>query len=376
MRRIPELDAVRGIAAIMIVLYHLRFMVKFPVLATGVDLFFVLSGYLITRIILEESGRPGFLRIFYTRRALRIFPVYYLALVVVLLTNRLLYRPDPLGGPLQYWTYTQGLQHYWGAVPPFFSRMYLHTWTLALEEQFYLVWPLLVSRAGRKGVCLLALPMMVASAWLRGTGLSPNLLLSRCDGLAMGAVLAVALGDGAWTPRRLRLARGLFATIALAAGVASLWRGRLIGPLAGSIPGYRWEFIVPSLETSVICLFYAALIGLIVVESGSRRLAPLRDFRLRNVGMISYGLYVYHPIVFGLTLAAHTQLLGWQGSWRIDIFKFFACFFVAIASWRWMERPILRWKDRFTYRARAVPAPHYHASPSVSSSALDHADRA
>src|ERR1700733_9150168 len=98
MRRIPELDALRGVAALVIVVFHMRFVDSAPALGTAVDLFFVLSGYLITTILLEQGRSPGFFGAFYARRALRIWPIYYLALVACVALNPLLPRPESMKG--------------------------------------------------------------------------------------------------------------------------------------------------------------------------------------------------------------------------------------------------------------------------------------
>ncbi len=87
MRRVPELDAVRGIASLAIVLFHLRFMRTFPILGSAIDLFFVLSGYLITSILLDGEASPRSLARFYLRRAFRIWPIYYLTLAAFLAVN-------------------------------------------------------------------------------------------------------------------------------------------------------------------------------------------------------------------------------------------------------------------------------------------------
>ena len=158
MKRIGELDAIRGMAALAIMVNHLPFSNRLTHLgAYGVDLFFVLSGYLITAIILKNAGSPGFMTAFYARRSLRIWPIYYLALLVVLAINPQFRPPFSLRGLPFYATYTQGIQLYWfGKLPPF-SPLFDHTWTLALEEQYYLIWPALVLIFGGRSVAPMAI---------------------------------------------------------------------------------------------------------------------------------------------------------------------------------------------------------------------------
>ncbi len=149
MPRIKELDSVRGLAALAIVFFHLWFP-QVVVLGLGVNLFFVLSGYLITTIILGHTLNPRFLISFYARRGLRIWPIYYLSLAGLVLLFQLL----PLSGDLSEWpsylTYIQGLSHYWSGREPTFPLAFQHTWSLAIEEQFYLFWPMLIGLVGRR----------------------------------------------------------------------------------------------------------------------------------------------------------------------------------------------------------------------------------
>src|SRR5262249_10417329 len=121
MRRVPELDGLRGFAGILVVAHHLWPEVLFFGWA-AVDLFFVLSGYLITRIILENGG-PGFLWTFYARRSLRIWPIYYISILVLLTCT----QPEPGAVPF-YLLYIQNIPHYWGGHMPVWHE-FVHSWT-------------------------------------------------------------------------------------------------------------------------------------------------------------------------------------------------------------------------------------------------------
>ncbi len=349
MRRMPELDALRGIAAVVIMLYHLRFMNRFPVLGSAVDLFFVLSGYLITTIILNYSSSSNFFHAFYARRTLRIWPAYFLALGLCLAINPLLPHPEPLDGLPYFLTYTQFTPRYWGAEPPAFSRLFLHSWTLAIEEQFYLLWPILAFRRGRRTVVLLALPFVIVPLILRARGLFPNLLLTRCDGLALGAILAGVLHGSERAPERIRSLRWVFAAIGLAALSEPFWRGLVLAPLQARWPGLTWHLVLYSVETSRVTLFHFALVGFVVCMAGHPLLALLRRRRLVALGTISYGIYLYHLLVFAAVTLVHVHL-GIKGSIWIDMGKIAASIGVAALSWKYVERPILAYKDRFLYR--------------------------
>ena len=125
MRRIPELDSIRGLAATTILLYHLV-PATFHFGWAGVDCFFVLSSYLITSILLEYRKGPGFFVNFYARRSLRIWPIYYLCLVSLVAANAALRLGEPLEGLPYYATYTQNITLYWGQQPPPFQHRQPH----------------------------------------------------------------------------------------------------------------------------------------------------------------------------------------------------------------------------------------------------------
>ena len=191
MRRIPELDALRGLSALLIVALHLGLGPTCPAFARAVDLFFVLSGYLITATILEHRGPPASSGTSTPRRALRIWPIYYLALLgFAFVVNPIRRRPHRLDGLWAHLTYTQNLPYYWGDRIPPFSPWFRHTWTLAIEEQFYLLWPLLAMRAGRRWLAVAALALIAGPIAAR-TQWPPWLLLTRSDGFAFGALLAI-----------------------------------------------------------------------------------------------------------------------------------------------------------------------------------------
>ena len=194
MKRLMELDGIRGIAARAVVCYHLA-----PGFApqgwVAVDCFFVLSGYLISAILLANRGDPHYFFNFYVRRSLRIWPIYYLTLLPILAAYRLMPTNYPInsGIILQYLTYTQNIQHIWFDSADRAIQAYSHTWTLAIEEQFYMLWPLMVCTVPRRGLALLCAAIAVGSVALRDMGMSWDVLPARCDGFAMGALLALIM---------------------------------------------------------------------------------------------------------------------------------------------------------------------------------------
>ena len=164
--RVRELDSMRGLAAIAIVVYHL-WLIQISVLGAAVDLFFVLSGYLITSILLGHPPSERFLLAFYARRALRIWPIYYLSLLFLVAINPWTPVPGSLDGLPYFLTFTQGLPYYWQDTAPAFITAFRHTWSLAIEEQFYLIWPALLWLVGKKGLPWAAMALICLAVCAR-----------------------------------------------------------------------------------------------------------------------------------------------------------------------------------------------------------------
>lgn len=375
--RVAELDSLRGLACLLIVLYHFK-PDRIPGGWAGVDFFLILSGYLITNIILKYHDRPGFLRAFYIRRWLRICPLYYLTLVIVAVASPILPRSTNFGGLFQAATYTQNIEAYWSARPVVFSQYLTHTWSLAIEEQFYLIWPPILYLTGRRGVVPAALAVVCLSVWARESGFHWWLLIARCDGFALGAILAATLGDRAgdrrpigdprrnvdqerssrpkrnFSPERFRSGRInrpmnyiLVPTLIL----TSLYLVYLfsIGGISRLGAPRR-----PGSTILAIDLFGFSVVGLTLSYAGSRLASPLRNKTLGYIGKISYGVYMYHLIIImlGDDIAERVGLRGkpfWREALEAAVF-----FGMAAVSYRYIERPILALKDRIPY-GRTLP---------------------
>lgn len=357
MKRILELDALRAVAAGIVLVFHLN-PYAFAFGWTGVDLFFVLSGYLITSIILDHGDTPGFFRNFYMRRGLRIWPIYYLTLIFLVATNGLLRQPQPLAGLPYAFTYTQYLPLYFHRPNPPFHRAFDHSWTLALEEQFYLVWPLLLTFIKqRKHVIWLCLAVILLN-YLASTGLSiyfvwalvvrpfsERILITRSSGFAIGGLLAAVLIDKAFVAHhiaKLRIGFGLTflgAGLYLLLGVRDQGSTGFFGMPTPPDPG-------PTLL--VVNLLYGGLVGLVVCYAGSPMLAPLRFRPFTYLGMISYGIYMYHPPVY---FFLDGQKFDYDQTLPMNLLKMATTVAVAMFSWHFFEKPILKLKNRFEYSA-------------------------
>ncbi len=316
-RHVPTLDGIRGLAVLLVLIFHIFQVEPAPAQAlfrlgyaatrfgqTGVDLFFVLSGFLITGILFDTKNSSRFFTNFYGRRALRIFPLYYGVLVVFLLV-----LPRWIGGPITgvpyvcFWTFTTNFALTAGATGGALG----HFWSLAIEEQFYLVWPIVVYALSRRALMRVCFLSLAAAAILRvlveSQGISAFMLtLCRIDTLLLGAMIALGarspLGEKDWS-------RPAF-WVAVAALLASLplWLF-----MRGS--GSAW---LAAVKYPLIALFYASFLVLgIAAGSGSGVGRALSSRLLRSLGKYSFGIYVYHPPLID-AIGSMFEKLGWNAT--------------------------------------------------------------
>jgi peptidoglycan/LPS O-acetylase OafA/YrhL len=355
-RRVPELDSLRGLAAIGIILFHYTYPSRahdlvFYTGAASLELFFVLSGFLITSIIITNCENEKFLSNFYVRRGLRIYPIYYL-LIFGLVVIRW-FRPEiySLRGLPYYLTYTQHVQRYWSGQEPPMIYPLSHTWSLAVEEQFYIIWPVLIRLLGRRMVIPLSVVFIASALAARAYGFSPQILIGRSDGFAMGSLLAALLAEArarpaaAWAYRLALALTGFLALSYLTWGMV----------LTGQKP-FDTGNALAIYNISVINAFVLAVVGLVVCYAGHPFLGVLRTGPLCYVGKISYGLYLYHlPLMVFLTTPI--RAVGVENRWGMVAIEMLACFALSALSWSAIEQPILSIKDRFRYGATPGKAP-------------------
>ncbi|HET7568419.1 MAG TPA: acyltransferase [Gaiellaceae bacterium] len=347
----PALDGLRGLAIALVVLFHLG--IHSPVTRggfLGVEMFFVLSGFLITFLLVDELGRLGRvgLRDFYVRRALRLLPAL-LAMLGLLLAYLAAFGPHARFHVFQreglaalFYVNNWYRAFDWGP-----SLTLPHTWSLSVEEQFYIVWPVVLLAAVRlrgHGLALgLAGAGLVASAVYRGLawGGDPTLIRlftgadSRADALLAGCALALLVASGRVRPDRLGRFFPALAVLSLA-GLAAMsarvaWNEGFL---------YRGGYTLYSLLVAVLIL---ALVG-----DATPRLRAIFEWRPAVVlGRVSYGLYLWHLPVFELVGdRVHGQAA------RIPLELALTAALTAL-SWRLVEQPALRLKKRFAPGAHA-----------------------
>lgn len=355
---VPALDGVRGLAITLVLLFHFDLLLSGWL---GVQLFFVLSGYLISGILLRERERSGFgfyLKRFYWRRTLRIFPAYYAYLLVVVAVFLLTGLPGDLPDTWPYlFTYTFNytrLLDTWQH-----SALLTPLWSLSVEEQFYLLWPLVIFLTPSRALRPLLVGLMVLSPIVRY--LLADLLLGRghphyvtgdavywftfsqFDAFAAGAALHVfpRLRD----LRRPGLLLALSTVVVLAAGALQLWllRGTerffepsSLGYVLGNVRNgqHVWSYTL-----------WNVVFGALILTLLSGRPAFLRRvFSHRSliaVGRVSYGMYLIHWPVLALLRDA-----GFPSDAYLFPVYFAVVYVVALASFRWYEVRFLRLKDR------------------------------
>lgn len=338
---IPELQGLRGLAVLAVLLYHSHpRLERTPFYGaslwgwTGVNLFFVLSGFLITSILLESRDKPQYFRNFYGRRALRIWPVYLLALAICYLKADW-FVGEPVSVAIRtapWWAYmffVQNLFHL--ALPPGIGP----TWSLAIEEQYYFVWAPVVRFLRRPWLlaCVLV-AALVASPLFRlahYAWITPTDTVTHLDGIAMGSLMALGL----YTLNMSRRAWLIVSLCAMAAGFIA----------AGTIAG----------GTAFLdCALTAGFGGLVlsaIASTGSRNplSAALRRGPLAFYGRISYGMYMTHIMVFIYFgwLDQRMDAYGVAGNLAVVAFRLAASTTVATILWYGFESRILKLKRFF-----------------------------
>ena len=343
---IPAIDGLRGLAVIGVLLFHLG-IPKCSLGWVGVELFFVISGFLITRILLNTRQDQSYFKNFYARRTLRIFPIYYLVVITYTAVVLFLSAGDLHSLPL-YYVYLQTipqLRSQFSVVP-----MLGHTWTLAIEEQFYLIWPLMVFLLkGRKLLIVIILMIFVApglrfvSLKLANPFLVDGWLGVQLDALAAGA--AVACTSRIYD--RHVMQRWL--SVAFFLGSASLViLVSLVGTQVFWTPEIWGRTWYGPLVMSILACTFSGAVGLVAV--GHRWARWLEFGPLMRWGKISYGIYLFHPFIFLFVdaIVRHTgQVQGHLVSRSVILVKLALTYLVASVSWKLIESPINQLKGRF-----------------------------
>jgi len=350
---LPKLDGLRGISIILVMIQHFLWsghgILKgtLPVGGLGVTIFFVISGYLITSILVAYANTLSFKKAavkFYWRRMLRLSPIYYLCIAITVVFG--------IGGMrANWWVNALYLMNFKVALDKAWNGS-SHFWTLAVEEQFYLLWFFVVILIPRRFLFAVIIFFLAAGplwrglvAVLGGSSFENVLLPGVIDSLATGALLSYAVNSAAAS----RLWK-----------VFPRWRSSLLVLATCMIIAIEtWPDNNASaiLITTSLNFLSACLVLIAIDQRRDWRFDWLGGRAIRHIGKISYGLYVYHNFV-PQTINEH-WFSGIHNpvALRFSQFLVFAGISLCIAeiSWRLIESPILKFKDRFPRPATRVP---------------------
>jgi peptidoglycan/LPS O-acetylase OafA/YrhL len=366
--RLDGLDGLRGLAMLGVIFCHLQLL---TVGWTGLSSFFILSGFLITRILLSDRARSatlgGYFRRFYIRRLLRVFPIYYAYLIALAVGTLIAPSLAPLRDDL-----APAFLYYFNIhmISPVHehTRMLDHLWSLSVEEQFYIVWPWLVAFVPRRALPYVCLALVGSGPLLRqwacdwllprmglaGSPVLPNyvyiLTTSQIDAFALGALINFVR----LKPRDWQVLALLAAVIALGFAVNGAWGMKTLS--------FGWPLFMPralqwAWGYTVIDLFWFVVICAILAGGGVTRFFSTRvlDF----LGKRSYSTYIVHFPILALLLpfwqAAQARFGIYPGTLLFALPYLAVVFAVSSTTYRFIELPISELKERF--RASRKPAP-------------------
>ncbi len=337
-KHLRDLDGIRGLSILFVLALHASYG-NLGGGFLGVDIFFVLSGFLITALLLAEHQNTGRISLgsFYLRRAFRILPPIACCLVMTFFLWDIIAPPT-----VKFWpAATKVLLFVSNFAPTESMRILAHSWSLSIEEQFYLIWPLILclytkkSRTFPATVAVIGIVVTITFRWhhLAG-GNDPSALytttVARLDSILIGALLAI------W---RIPVARALHR-----AGATWLLFGASIALIGLLIIGNRTMFLNTYWAFSAFACCSAAFILLSLIAKENH---PVRRFlRLRPMiymGSISYGLYIYHYPIFAaletLRIPGNTSNLVWVTTLKATLSAA-----TASVSWHFLEQPMIEWR--------------------------------
>ncbi|MBR0846712.1 acyltransferase [Bradyrhizobium diazoefficiens] len=358
MEKIPEIDGLRALAILLVVAWHYvgasseigsaSLLYKWTIFGrSGVDLFFVLSGFLITSILLRNRSAPNYFATFYARRAFRILPIYYLMVLICTCAVLVRFAPGLFGGDVPLWTYVLGIQNIWMTAHGSYGSVWLAgTWSLAIEEQFYLLFPAIVFLTSLRQlrVLLIAIvaicPLLRIFAWWYGVPLASYgyyvLTPFRADNLAIGALIALHEYRGVDDPTIDRIVSRVMVATAI------------LFPVYAAILSPNTDMHMALWGHTYLGAFYGALLYTVLRRRGTPSFAVLRSRAAMFFARISYALYLVHvcvSLLIAIALKASRDVSTWQGL-AVAICAFALSVAICWLSARFFEVPLVRFAHR------------------------------
>lgn len=355
-RYYPSLDGLRAIAVTLVFLHHFNSTV-FSLGWIGVNLFFVLSGFLITTVILNSVTQPNFFKNFYIRRTLRIFPLYYLAIIIFLIilpywSSKEIY----ISSKETFWYFFFYVQNVYISIKGANAGYLGHFWTLAVEEQFYILWPLIVFLNYKNTKRLIVVTLIGISTaiilreYLIFTQVSKLFVnvftFTNVDSLLLGSLLAILhhTKNADWIIKRMKYA------VLLSVVFFSLF---LVSYSFGYLEAFKGTFLSVSFGSFIFYLFYHDETNTPTIISNL-----FMNKILQNIGKWSYGFYVWHyPIILICMPKAHLVLNFLPPLIKESVLCFMLFLittFVSALSYNYFEKYFLKLKSKFEYKPDAA----------------------
>jgi len=373
--RIPELDGLRGLAILLVLVWHYFIssisvgvgtwqayaVVPFRLTWSGVDLFFVLSGFLIGGILYDVKNSENYFKVFYFRRIYRIFPVYFIWAVLFVCGLHFVGADGPIAlrrlfnRGIPAWSYFLFLQNFYMAAHQAFGPRFMAiTWSLAVEEQFYLLLPFFIRKLSLRGITTLAVTAIVVAplarlilSWSGNDYVGPQTLLPcRADALGAGVLIAIACRNkNAWAWLESHRPHLYAATLVLGCGLLFLsLREQYL-----YVFGLTW-----------IAAFYATLFLLIVADPGRIEKAIFGSQLLKRLGTVSYSVYLFHEGINGIfhqvVFGREPRIVG-LSSLGLTLLSLAVVLLLSAISWQLLEKPLIRHAHSTYKYAAAVETP-------------------
>jgi peptidoglycan/LPS O-acetylase OafA/YrhL len=350
--KIKTLDGFRGLAILLVIGYHYLSFFSFGWI--GVDLFFVLSGFLITGKLVESFGSKHYFSSFYVRRILRILPVYYFVLLLFLAVIPLFFPSlvstsfkEVIQQQKYYWTFTVNLQDAAYGWP--LNITLIHFWSLACEMQFYLLWPFVIYFFYKKGILTGILMFFIATGLicrLYGQSLFPLndvyryvLFPCRIDAFSAGALLFIFFQKDKIAPNKGKF---LFAVFALFGATL----------LIMFIENVQWHFsvsVVKKYGYTMNAIFWSALIGFTLSPGQYLCKTIFTSNLMIGFGKYSYGMYIFHLPIFVILSGKHIVNAALGNRWLLALVAFVSTCLCSFASYHLVEKNFLKYKQRWYY---------------------------